>query len=74
MVPHICLHENGGALNVRVVLPCVGVQEERVAARVQSLLSTPRFRCYRTTDVIGVELGKWLAMHYSNLHVTWLGP
>jgi hypothetical protein len=28
-----------------------------VAARVQSLLSTPRFRCYRTTDVTGVELG-----------------
>lgn len=24
---------------------------------MQTLLSTPRFRCYRTTDVIGVELG-----------------
>lgn len=28
-----------------------------MAARVQALLSTPRFRCYRTTDVTGVELG-----------------
>lgn len=35
----------------------VCVQDESVAARVQALLSTPRFRCYRTTDVAGVELG-----------------
>lgn len=33
------------------------VQDESVAERVQQLLSTPRFRCYRTTDVAGVELG-----------------
>lgn len=33
------------------------LQDEAVAARVQTLLSTPRFRCYRTTDVTGVELG-----------------
>lgn len=33
------------------------LQEDAVAARVQALLSTPRFRCYRTTDVTGVELG-----------------
>jgi hypothetical protein len=33
------------------------LQDEDVAARVQHLLSTPRFRCYRTTDVTGVELG-----------------
>jgi hypothetical protein len=70
MVPRIFLHEHGGALTVSTVVPCVDLQEERVAARVQSLLSTPRFRCYRTTDVIGVELGEGLAMHYSNLHVT----
>lgn len=28
-----------------------------VAARIQLLLSTPRFRCYRTHDVAGIELG-----------------
>lgn len=36
---------------------CGVLQDESVAARVQTLLSTPRFRCYRTTDVTGVELG-----------------
>jgi hypothetical protein len=36
---------------------CAVLQDEGVAARVQALLSTPRFRCYRTTDVAGVELG-----------------
>lgn len=36
---------------------CALLQDEGVAARVQALLSTPRFRCYRTTDVTGVELG-----------------
>eukprot|EP00878_Enallax_costatus_P006700 GHUV01007024.1.p1 GENE.GHUV01007024.1~~GHUV01007024.1.p1 ORF type:complete len:332 (+),score=54.13 GHUV01007024.1:182-1177(+) len=35
----------------------IAAQEDSVAARVQALLSTPRFRCYRTTDVTGVELG-----------------
>ncbi|GFR46634.1 hypothetical protein Agub_g8245, partial [Astrephomene gubernaculifera] len=35
----------------------VAAKDERVAARVQALLSTPRFRCYRSTDVAGVELG-----------------
>ncbi len=33
------------------------LQDEAVAARVQLLLSTPRFRCYRSTDVAGVEMG-----------------
>lgn len=31
--------------------------DDVVAKRAQALLSTPRFRCYRTTDVIGVEMG-----------------
>ncbi len=31
----------------------IASEEEAVAARVQALLSTPRFRCYRTTDVQG---------------------
>ncbi|GIL69898.1 hypothetical protein Vretifemale_690 [Volvox reticuliferus] len=31
-------------------------QDDQLAARVQALLSNPRFRCYRSTDVIGVEL------------------
>lgn len=35
----------------------IAAKDEGVAARVQALLSTPRFRCYRTTDVTGVELG-----------------
>lgn len=35
----------------------IASQDEAVAARAQALLSTPRFRCYRTTDVIGVEMG-----------------
>eukprot|EP00775_Hariotina_reticulata_P013939 gene13939-biopygen15838 len=35
----------------------IAAQEEAVARRVQHLLSSPRFRCYRTTDVSGVELG-----------------
>lgn len=35
----------------------IAAKDESVAARVQALLSTPRFRCYRTTDVAGVELG-----------------
>ena len=30
--------------------------DEAVAEDVQARLSTPRFRCYRTTDVVGVEL------------------
>ncbi|KAK9846407.1 hypothetical protein WJX81_003265 [Elliptochloris bilobata] len=35
----------------------VAAVDDMVAARAQYLLSTPRFRCYRTTDVQGVELG-----------------
>ncbi|KAG2453098.1 hypothetical protein HYH02_002429 [Chlamydomonas schloesseri] len=35
----------------------VAAKDEELAARVQALLSTPRFRCYRSTDVVGVELG-----------------
>ncbi|KAK9909230.1 hypothetical protein WJX75_009218 [Coccomyxa subellipsoidea] len=35
----------------------IASKSDTVAARVQLLLSTPRFRCYRTTDVEGVELG-----------------
>lgn len=33
----------------------IASEEEGVAARVQALLSTPRFRCYRTTDVQGLR-------------------
>lgn len=32
-------------------------QDESLAQRVQQLLSTPCFRCYRSTDVPGVEMG-----------------
>lgn len=35
----------------------VAAVDEQVACQVQSLLSSPRFRCYRTKDVKGVELG-----------------
>eukprot|EP00877_Chromochloris_zofingiensis_P015072 jgi/Chrzof1/9819/Cz04g17090.t1 len=35
----------------------IAAKDEAVAARVQTLLSTSKFRCYRTTDVTGVELG-----------------
>lgn len=31
-------------------------QDEDLAARVQALLSSPSFRCYRSTDVVGVEV------------------
>ena len=31
----------------------VAASDDLVAARAQYLLSTPRFRCYRTTDVQG---------------------
>lgn len=31
----------------------IASRDDAVAARAQALLSTPRFRCYRTTDVIG---------------------
>lgn len=34
----------------------VASKNEEVAKHVQELLSTPRFRAYRTTDVVGVEL------------------
>jgi glycerol-3-phosphate dehydrogenase (NAD(P)+) len=33
------------------------MQDEAVAERVQEALSNQYFRCYRTTDVVGVELG-----------------
>ncbi|CAG9465435.1 unnamed protein product [Pedinophyceae sp. YPF-701] len=38
---------------------CVTIASKspETAARVQLLLSTPIFRCYRTTDVAGVEMG-----------------
>ena len=39
----------------------IASKNDTVAARVQSLLSTPRFRCYRTTDVEG-ETQHLLAM------------
>ncbi|CAK0748951.1 hypothetical protein CVIRNUC_001873 [Coccomyxa viridis] len=35
----------------------IASKDDEVASRVQDLLSTNRFRCYRTTDVQGVELG-----------------
>ena len=41
-------------------MPCavtIASRDEATAARVQTALSTPTFRCYRTTDVTGVEMG-----------------
>jgi len=35
----------------------VASRTEGVAARVQSLMSTPTFRCYTSSDVTGVEMG-----------------
>jgi glycerol-3-phosphate dehydrogenase (NAD(P)+) len=35
----------------------VAAQEQEVAVRVRTLLSTARFRVYTSTDVVGVELG-----------------
>eukprot|EP00884_Botryococcus_braunii_P021955 jgi/Botrbrau1/8443/Bobra.0237s0062.1 len=35
----------------------IASESDAVAARVQVVMSSPRFRCYRTTDVEGVELG-----------------
>jgi len=35
----------------------IASKTESVAIHVQEMLSTPRFRCYRTTDVTGAELG-----------------
>lgn len=35
----------------------VAAADESLAQRVQQLLSTPCFRCYRSTDVPGVEMG-----------------
>lgn len=31
----------------------IAARNDAVAARAQALLSTPRFRCYRTTDIVG---------------------
>lgn len=39
---------------LHTLLPAL--QDDAVAARAQALLSTPRLRAYRTTDVAGVEL------------------
>lgn len=36
---------------------CIAGRNEEVAHRFQQLLSTEAFRAYRTTDVVGVELG-----------------
>lgn len=33
----------------------IAARDDAVAARAQALLSTPRFRCYRTTDVVGEQ-------------------
>lgn len=35
----------------------IASRTEAIAQRIQELLSTPAFRCYRTSDVTGVELG-----------------
>lgn len=35
----------------------IAARDEAVAEQVQKTLSTPYFRCYRTSDVAGVELG-----------------
>ena len=35
----------------------IASENEVVAVRTQELMSTPRFRCYTTHDVAGVELG-----------------
>jgi glycerol-3-phosphate dehydrogenase (NAD(P)+) len=38
-------------------LVTIGANDDAVGARVQALMSSPMFRCYRTTDVAGIELG-----------------
>lgn len=35
--------------------PSLLAQEEDTAIHVQAMMSTPRFRCYRTTDVTGSD-------------------
>eukprot|EP00803_Ostreobium_quekettii_P004849 evm.model.scf_752.3 EVM.evm.TU.scf_752.3 scf_752:18570-24965(+) len=35
----------------------IAAVDEQVGLRLQQMLSTTRFRCYRTTDVTGVEMG-----------------
>lgn len=50
------------AAEVAAGLPTVvtiAAADDNVAARAQALLSTPRFRCYRTTDVIGAHCSRW---------------
>jgi glycerol-3-phosphate dehydrogenase len=71
------------AVSCCAVLCCAVLQDEGVAARVQALLSTPRFRCYRTTDVTGVELGgalknvlaiacgEWAVQHCQSAEPQW---
>jgi len=34
----------------------IASRDEAVAQRAQTVLSSPRFRCYRTTDVAGIGL------------------
>ena len=41
----------------------IASKDDEVASRVQDLLSTNRFRCYRTTDVQGEPAHKAEASH-----------
>ena len=41
----------------------IASKDDEVASRVQDLLSTHRFRCYRTTDVQGERAHKAEAPH-----------
>ncbi len=53
--PCVCPQTRAGA-QVAAGLPTVvtvAATDDLVAGRAQYLLSTPRFRCYRTTDVQG---------------------
>jgi len=48
------------AIEVAKELPTavtIAAKDENVGIYVQSMLSTAKFRCYRTTDVVGLELG-----------------
>ena len=45
----------------------IAARDDAVAARAQALLSTPRFRCYRTTDVVGVHLHDHKPQHTIDL-------
>lgn len=58
---HLCaLGGPSFAAEVAAAMPtavCVGAKRQATADRVQSELSTPRFRVYSTDDLVGVELG-----------------